>query len=129
MATLPKIMDVNSHPILPPSIHGAIPIGTAVMSDELQRLNHDLTEEKVYLEDEILSEMNFEGIVGKSAALHRALKEVEIVAPTDSGVMILGETGTGKELIARAIHNRSSRHHQPFVKVNCAAIPSGLLES
>jgi len=129
MATLPKIMDVYSHPILPPSSHAAIAIENAVISDELQRPNDELTEEKVYLTDEILSEMNFEGIVGKSAALRRALKEVEIVAPTDSGVMIFGETGTGKELIARAIHNRSSRRHQPFVKVNCAAIPSGLLES
>ncbi len=129
MATLPKIMDVYSRPFPLPSRHVAIPIANAVISDELQRLNDDLTSEKVYLEDEILSEMNFEGIVGKSAALNRALKEVEIVAPTDSGVMILGETGTGKELIARAIHNRSLRRHQPFVKVNCAAIPSGLLES
>jgi formate hydrogenlyase transcriptional activator len=129
MATLPKLMDVYSPPILPPSRHAAIAIDNAVICDELQRPNDDLAAEKVYLEDEILSEMNFEGIVGKSALLHRALKEVEIVAPTDSGVMILGETGTGKELIARAIHNRSSRRHQPFVKVNCAAIPSGLLES
>jgi formate hydrogenlyase transcriptional activator len=129
MATLLKIVDVGSHPILPPSSQVAIAIENEVISDELQRPNDDLTEEKVYLEDEILSEMNFEGIVGKSAALHRALKEVEIVAPTDSGVTIRGETGTGKELIARAIHNRSSRRHQPFVKVNCAAIPSGLPES
>jgi formate hydrogenlyase transcriptional activator len=129
MATLPKIMDVGWHPFLPPSSQAAIAIENEVISDELQRPNDDLTVEKVCLEDEVLSEMNFEGIIGKSAALHRALKELEIVAPTDSGVMILGETGTGKELIARAIHNRSSRRHQPFVKVNCAAIPSGLLES
>ena len=129
MATLPKIMDVYSHPLLPPSRHVAIPIENALISDVLDRPNHDLTKENVYLEDEIMSEMTFEGIVGRSAALHRALKEVEIVAPTDSGVMILGETGTGKELIARAIHNRSSRRNQAFVKVNCAAIPSGLLES
>jgi hypothetical protein len=129
MATLPKIMDVGWHPILPPSSQTAIAIENEVIGDELQRPNDDFTEEKVYLKDEVLSEMNFEGIVGKSAALHRALKELEIVAPTDSGVMILGETGTGKELIARAIHNRSSRRHEPFVKVNCAAIPPGLLES
>jgi len=68
-------------------------------------------------------------MVGKSAALQRTIQELEVVAPTDSGVLILGETGTGKELIARAIHNLSDRHDQPFIKLNCAAIPSGLLES
>src|SRR5215470_1478408 len=71
----------------------------------------------------------FEGIVGRSARLQRALREVEVVAPTDSGVLILGETGTGKELIARAIHNLSARRDRPLIKLNCAAIPSGLLES
>jgi len=71
----------------------------------------------------------FEGIVGRSVSLQRALRELEVVAPTDSGVLILGETGTGKELIARAIHNLSARRHRPLVKLNCAAIPSGLLES
>src|SRR6516164_2841126 len=65
----------------------------------------------------------------RSASLQRALREVEIVAPTDSGVLILGETGTGKELIARAIHNVSARRDRPLIKLNCAAIPSGLLES
>jgi DNA-binding NtrC family response regulator len=72
---------------------------------------------------------NFEEVVGKSTALMELLKQVEVVAPTDSTVLILGETGTGKELIARAIHNISSRRNRPFVKLNCAAIPSGLLES
>jgi DNA-binding NtrC family response regulator len=72
---------------------------------------------------------DFEEIVGKSAALRAVLKQVEIVAPTESTVLILGETGTGKELIARAIHNVSSRSNRPFVKLNCAAIPAGLLES
>jgi len=129
MATLPKMMDVYSHPILPPSRDAAIGFDNALISNDRQRPNDDLPEEKVYLEDENQRGMNFEGIVGKSAALRRALTELEIVAPTDSGVMILGETGTGKELIARAIHNLSSRRNQPFVKVNCAAIPSGLLES
>src|SRR5262252_9055684 len=71
----------------------------------------------------------FEGIVGGSAALQHALQEVEVVAPTDSGVLILGETGTGKELVARAIHNLSARRDRPLIKLNCAAIPSGLLES
>jgi len=81
------------------------------------------------VEDENLSDPHFEGIVGRSAALQQVLREVEVVAPTDAGVMIQGETGTGKELIAQAIHNRSTRRNQAFIKVNCAAIPSGLLES
>jgi formate hydrogenlyase transcriptional activator len=85
--------------------------------------------ENAYLDDEIRSELNFEEIVGKSAALQRVLKTVETVAPTDSTVLICGETGTGKELIARAIHNLSPRHSNPCVKLNCAAIPTGLLES
>jgi len=79
--------------------------------------------------DEPTSEAGFEQIVGRSAALRRVLREVEVVAPTDSGVLIQGETGTGKELIAQAVHNRSGRRDRPFIKVNCAAIPSGLLES
>jgi formate hydrogenlyase transcriptional activator len=81
------------------------------------------------VEDEIHSEMNFEQIVGKSAALRRLLKQVETVAPTESTVMIYGETGTGKELVARALHNLSPRRAGAFVKLNCAAIPTGLLES
>jgi formate hydrogenlyase transcriptional activator len=79
--------------------------------------------------DEIHSEMNFEQIVGKSAALRRVLKQVETVAPTESTVMIYGETGTGKELVARALHHLSPRLAGAFVKLNCAAIPAGLLES
>jgi formate hydrogenlyase transcriptional activator len=86
-------------------------------------------EDKDHLAGEPTSEAGFEQIVGRSAALRRVLRQVEIVAPTDSGVLIQGETGTGKELIAQAIHNRSSRRDRPFIKVNCAAIPSGLLES
>ena len=82
-----------------------------------------------YPADQPSSEAGFEQIIGRSAALRRVLKHVEIVAPTDSGVLIHGETGTGKELIAQAIHNRSARRDRPFIKVNCAAIPSGLLES
>lgn len=81
------------------------------------------------VEDEIHSEMNFEQIVGKSAALRRVLKQVETVAPTESTVMIYGETGTGKELVARALHNLSPCRAGAFVKLNCAAIPTGLLES
>src|SRR3989440_5494644 len=77
----------------------------------------------------IPTEHNFEEIIGESPALKRMLKQVEIVAPTDSTVLLLGETGTGKELIARAIHNLSFRRERTLVKVNCAAIPTGLLES
>jgi len=88
-----------------------------------------LAEERVYLNEEIRSGQNFEKIIGSSAALKNVLKQVAIVAPTDSTVLILGETGTGKELIARAIHNTSARRDHTFVKVNCAAIPLGLLES
>jgi PAS domain S-box-containing protein len=88
-----------------------------------------LTEEKLYLEEEIRAEYNFEEIVGQSSALKLALKQVQIVAPTDSTALILGESGTGKELIARAIHQGSGRCERTFVKLNCAAIPTGLLES
>jgi formate hydrogenlyase transcriptional activator len=81
------------------------------------------------LEDEICTEMNFAQIIGNSGSLHRVLKNVETVAPTDSTVLIHGETGTGKELIARAIHDLSPRKSKPFVKLNWPAIPTGLLES
>jgi len=84
---------------------------------------------KLHLEAGIRSDRNFEDIVGKSAALRRVLKQVETVAPTEATVLIYGETGTGKDLIARAIHNLSPRRPQAFVKLNCAAIPTGLLES
>src|SRR5262249_35130517 len=85
--------------------------------------------EKLYLEDEIRSELNFDEIVGESGALRQTLKQVETVAPTDSTVLILGETGTGKELVARAIHHHSRRSNRAFVRWNCAAIPTGLVES
>ncbi len=86
-------------------------------------------EERRYLESEIREEYNFEDIVGKSNALHKVLENVAIVAPTDSTVLLQGETGTGKELFARALHNLSPRKNRMFVRLNCAAIPSGLLES
>jgi DNA-binding NtrC family response regulator len=88
-----------------------------------------LEDQRLYLGSEISSEYNFEDIVGKSPAIKRVLDQVSIVAPTDSTVLLHGETGTGKELIARAIHNLSSRRERTFVPLNCAAIPSGLLES
>ncbi len=91
--------------------------------------NSDSLTEEMCAEDEMSSVAGFEGIVGQSSALREVLQQVEMVAPTDSTVLLLGETGTGKELIARAIHDRSFRKNRPLVKVNCAAIPSGLLES
>jgi len=97
--------------------------------DRLQLLTDKLAQEKLYLEDEIRTEANFEEIVGKSTELRRVLGLVETVAPTDSTVLVYGDTGTGKELIARAIHNLSPRRAKTFVKLNCAAIPTGLLES
>jgi formate hydrogenlyase transcriptional activator len=97
------------------------------LSDEV--LKKDFGTEGVRVEGEILNEPNFEEVVGRSGVLRSVLRQVEIVAPTDSGVLIRGETGTGKELIARAIHKLSARRDRPFVKLNCAAIPSGLLES
>src|SRR6202044_2294753 len=92
-------------------------------------LKNKLAQEKLYLEEEIRSEMDFEQIVGRSPALRRVLELVETVAQTDSTVLLLGETGTGKELIARAVHDHSRRKSSTFVKLNCAAIPTGLLES
>jgi formate hydrogenlyase transcriptional activator len=88
-----------------------------------------LEDQQLYQDSEISSDSCFEGIVGTSAALHKVLEQVVIVAPTDSTVLLHGETGTGKELIAQAIHNLSARRQRTFVRLNCAAIPSGLLES
>jgi formate hydrogenlyase transcriptional activator len=99
------------------------------LSREPQVLTENLSGKRIRLEDEILSEPNFAEVVGRSSVLRGVLRQVEIVAPTDSAVLIQGETGTGKELIARAIHNLSGRRGRPFVKLNCAAIPSGWLES
>jgi formate hydrogenlyase transcriptional activator len=107
----------------------AIAVENALAFKQIDALKDKLAEEKLYLEEEIRSEFNFEEIVGDSPALKRALAQVEVVAPAGTAVLITGETGTGKELIARAIHNLSPRRERTFVKVNCAAIPSGLLES
>jgi formate hydrogenlyase transcriptional activator len=107
----------------------AIAVENARAFGQIRELKDQLAREKLYLEDEIRTEMNFAQIIGNSASLRRVLKNVETVAPTDSTVLIYGETGTGKELIARAIHDLSPRKAKPFVKLNCAAIPTGLLES
>ncbi|HXO36969.1 MAG TPA: sigma 54-interacting transcriptional regulator [Candidatus Acidoferrales bacterium] len=107
----------------------AVALDNARAYREIAKLKDKLTKEKLYLEDEIRSERNFEEIVGESAALKRVLNEARTVAPNDATVLILGETGTGKELIARAIHRMSSRKNANFIKLNCAAIPAGLLES
>ena len=111
------------------SSHVAIAVEKDIVYRELRKLKENFSEERVCLQEKLSSELNFEEIVGRSMPLQRVLREVEVVAPTDSGVLIQGETGTGKELIARAIHNLSSRRDRPFIKLNCAAIPSGLLES
>jgi len=107
----------------------AIAIDNALAFRQIEELKNKLAEEKLYLEDEIRTQYNFEEIIGESIAWKRVLEQVETVSPTDSTALILGETGTGKELIARAIHNLSGRHERTFVKLNCAAIPTGLLES
>jgi formate hydrogenlyase transcriptional activator len=107
----------------------AIAIENALAYREISELKDKLAQERLYLEEEIRADSDFERIIGKSAALKRVLRLVETVAPSDSTVLLLGETGTGKELIARAIHDHSQRKDRTFVKLNCAAIPTGLLES
>jgi len=107
----------------------AVAVENALAYGEIADLKDRLAQEKLYLEDEIRGEMDFEGIVGQSMALRHVLQLVETVAPSDSTVLLLGETGTGKELIARAVHERSRRRDRTLVKLNCAAIPTGLLES
>ncbi|MBA5873877.1 MAG: GAF domain-containing protein [Nitrospira sp. CR1.2] len=107
----------------------AIAVENALAFREIAALKDTLAKEKVYLEEEIQTAYNFEEIVGESRALKHVLKQVQTVAATDSTVLILGETGSGKELIARALHNLSDRRERTFVKLNCAAIPTGLLES
>jgi formate hydrogenlyase transcriptional activator len=107
----------------------SIAVENAQAYREITELKDKLAKEKLYLEEEVRTEYSFTEIVGHSETLKRTLKAVETVAPTDSVVLIQGETGTGKELIARAIHNLSGRRERTLVKLNCAAIPSGLLES
>ena len=107
----------------------AIALENALAYREISELKERLAKEKLYLEEEIRSELNFDQIVGDSPALREVLELVQTVAPSDSTVLLLGETGTGKELIARAIHDHSRRKNRTFVKLNCAAIPTGLFES
>ena len=107
----------------------AIALDNARAYREIAQLTKKLATEKLYLEDEIRLERNFEEIVGDSPALKRVLGQAKTVAPSDATVLILGDTGTGKELVARAVHRMSSRKDASFIKLNCAAIPTGLLES
>jgi formate hydrogenlyase transcriptional activator len=107
----------------------ALAVENALAFQEIQALKDKLSRENAYLEAEAFTEHNFGDIVGQSAALRRVLKQIDAVAPTDATVLVLGETGTGKELVARALHERSPRQGRTFVKLNCAAIPTGLLES
>jgi formate hydrogenlyase transcriptional activator len=107
----------------------AVAVENATAFGQISKLKDKLAEEKLYLEDELRTDRNFSEMVGESAAFKGILKQVETVAPTGASVLILGETGTGKELIARAIHQLSERSERTFVKLNCAAIPTGLLES
>jgi len=107
----------------------AIAIANMKSYEEIKALKGRLEKENVYLQEEIRTVHNFEEIVGSSPALLKLLRKVDQVAPTDSSVLIYGETGTGKELIARAIHDRSNRQDRPLVKVNCSAISAGLVES
>jgi formate hydrogenlyase transcriptional activator len=107
----------------------AVAVDNCFAHEELRALRDRLAVENVYLKEEIRQEHNFHDIVGQSPALAKVLSLAETVAPTNSSVLILGETGTGKELLARAIHDRSPRRDRPLVKVNCAAISAGLVES
>ena len=107
----------------------AIALDNARAYDEIRQLSQRLDKENTYLKEEIKSDRNFEEIVGKSSALDAVMEKVRLVSATDTAVLITGETGTGKELIARAIHNSSPRKHRPLIKVNCAALPAGLVES
>jgi formate hydrogenlyase transcriptional activator len=109
--------------------HVAMSVSNAMAFRQIAELRDKLSQEKQYLEEEINLENRFEDIVGESAGLRQVLKQIETVAPTDATVLIQGETGTGKELLARAIHRLSQRSERTFIKLNCAAIPAGLLES
>ncbi len=107
----------------------AVALDNALAFQRMMDLNARLERENFYLEDELQTKSRFDEVIGESKVLKRALKQIETVAPTDSTVLILGETGTGKESLARAVHDLSPRRDRPFVRVNCASVPAGLLES
>jgi formate hydrogenlyase transcriptional activator len=107
----------------------AIAVENSLAYEEIQRLKDDLVTERLILEGEPATDHGFAGIIGSSDALRQALQQVDTVAPTDATVLLTGETGTGKELVARAIHDRSARARRSFVRVNCTAIPEALMES
>jgi formate hydrogenlyase transcriptional activator len=111
------------------AVQVAMAVDNTLAFRRIAELRDKLRQEKQYLEEEINLENRFEDIVGESAGLRQVLSEIETVAPTNATVLIQGETGTGKELLARAIHRLSPRHERTFIKLNCAAIPAGLLES
>jgi formate hydrogenlyase transcriptional activator len=111
------------------AVQVAMAVDNSLAFRRIAELRDKLRQEKQYLQDEINLENRFEDIVGESAGLRRVLKEIETVAPTNATVLIQGETGTGKELLARSIHRLSPRHERTFIKLNCAAIPAGLIES
>lgn len=121
--------DYNQHLLQEIAARIAIAIDNVAAYEEISRLKDRLTSENLYLTEEIRNFSTFGEIVGESAAMRNLLEQVEMVAASDCTVLILGETGTGKELLARAIHNLSDRKARNMVKINCAAIPSGLLES
>jgi len=107
----------------------AIALENTLAFEEIKRLTDQLSKENMYLREEIQAQCNFEEIIGGSPSLQKVLKKIDSVARTDATVLINGETGTGKELISRAIHQCSQRCHRPLIKVNCAALPAGLVES
>ena len=109
--------------------HLAAVIANARSFEEIQRLKAQLELQNTYLQEEVVEAKAFGDLVGQSGALHQLVSQIEVVAPTEASVLILGETGTGKELVAHEIHRRSHRHQGPLVRVNCAAIPRELFES
>lgn len=124
-----RFKDVDREFLLLIAKQVALAINNANCIKEIEELKEKVEGENIYLQEEIKLEHNFEEIVGQSKKLKEVLKQIELVAETDSTVLIRGETGTGKELIARAIHNLSKRKDRPLIKVNCPAIPAGLIES